>query len=239
VGVASSHDQDKKRMKLSSKLAALDQIYEIYDHFVSELDLACRKSCAHCCTTGVTLTTVEGYKIIQQLEAEEAERWIAKIAQAVKKPHFQLKITTNQLANLCAEGIEPPAEESTDWNPCPFLTDSQCPIYAVRPYGCRCLVSRHDCGKQGYADLDDFVVSVNTVFLQFIEHLDADGCTGNLLDMLGVMAVEENRQSYADGKLECLSAGLIANLPIKVLMIPPEHRTRIQPILQSLRAIRI
>ncbi len=226
-------------MKLSSKLTALRQIYEIYDHFTSGLELACRKSCAHCCTTGVTLTSLEAYKIIQQLDAEGDERWIAKIAQAAKKPHFQLKMTTNQLANVCAAGAEPPAEENTEWNACPFLSDSRCPIYAVRPYGCRCLVSRHDCGKAGYADVDDFVLSVNTVFLQTIEHLDAGGCTGNLLDVLEVMAVKENRQSYADGRLDCRSAGLLANEPMKVLMIPAEHRTRMEPILQSLRDIRV
>jgi len=226
-------------MKLSSKLTTLRQIYEIYDHFTSGLELACRKSCAHGCTTSVTLTSLEAYKIIQQLDAEGDERWIAKIAQAAKKPHFQLKMTTNQLANVCAAGAEPPAEENTECNACPFLSDSRCPIYAVRPYGCRCLVSRHDCGKAGYADVDDFVLSVNTVFLQTIEHLDAGGCTGNLLDVLEVMAVKENRQSYADGRLDCRSAGLLANEPMKVLMIPAEHRTRMEPILQSLRDIRV
>jgi hypothetical protein len=55
-------------MDLNNKLAALDQIYQIYDNFVSGLELACRKYCAHCCTTGVNLTTVEGYKIIKKLE---------------------------------------------------------------------------------------------------------------------------------------------------------------------------
>jgi Fe-S-cluster containining protein len=226
-------------MKLSSNLAALDQIYEIYDHFISGLDLACRKSCAHCCTTAVTLTTVEGYKIIQQLAATGDERWRAKIEQAANQPHFQLKMTTNQLADLCAEGVEPPAEESTDWHPCPLLTDNQCPIYAVRPFGCRCLVSRRDCSKNGYADMDAFVLSVNTVFLQSIEHLDADGCTGNLLDMLGVMASEESRQQYEKNSLNCAKAGMIPNQPLKVLMIPPEHRTKMEPILQSLRNIRV
>ena len=37
---------------LNNKLAALDQIYQIYDNFVSGLELACKKYCAHCCTTG-------------------------------------------------------------------------------------------------------------------------------------------------------------------------------------------
>jgi hypothetical protein len=68
--------------------------------------------------------------------------------------------------------------------------------------------------------------------------MDAGGCTGNLLDMLTVMAVKENRKAYAEGQLNC-HAGLIANQPLKVLMIPPEHRTRMEPILKSLQEIRI
>lgn len=226
-------------MDLNNKLAALDQIYQIYDNFVSELQLACRKQCAHCCTTGVTVTTVEGYKIVKKLESERDSQWIEKIEQASKQPHFQLKITVNQLANICAEGIEPPVEENPEWDMCPFLTDGLCPVYAARPFGCRCLVSRQDCGKQGVADIDDFLLSVNTVFLQTIEHLDMDGCTGNLLDVMKVMANKENRRAYACDKLKCLSAGLIANQPLKILMIPPEHRTKMEPILNSLREVRI
>ena len=226
-------------MDLNNKLAALDQIYQIYDNFVSELELACRKHCAHCCTTGVTVTTVEGYKIVKKLESEGDIQWIEKIEQASKQPHLQLKITTNQLANMCAEGIEPPVEENPGWDPCPFLTDDLCPLYAARAFGCRCLVSRQDCGKEGVADIDDFVLSVNTVFLQTIEHLDMGGCTGNLLDVLAVMATKLNQQAYADGKLRCQAAGLIANQPLKILMIPPEHLTKMESILQSLRNIRI
>jgi Fe-S-cluster containining protein len=225
-------------MNLSSKLSALDQIYAIYDEFVVALDLACRKRCAHCCTTGVTLTTVEGYNIIRKLESEGNTQWIEKIKLAATQPHFQLKITTNQLANMCAEGMEPPVEENTGWNMCPFLTDDLCPLYPARPFGCRCLVSRHDCGKEGFADIDDFVLSVNTVFLQIIEHLDADGCTGNLVDVLQTLASEENRHHYETNTLKC-AGRLISNQLLKVLMIPPEHRTKMESILQSLRKIRI
>ena len=74
--------------------------------------------------------------------------------------------------------------------------------------------------------------------LQTIEHLDADGCSGNLLDVLKVMSGEDNRQAFQQGKLNCESSQLIVNQPLKVLMIPPEHRSRMAPILQSLREIR-
>jgi len=80
---------------------------------------------------------------------------------------------------------------------------------------------------------------VNTLFLQTVEHVDADGCSGNLLDVLEVLASAEKRTAYAEGALHCTGNGLIANRPMQVLMLPPEQRERIEPILSKLRAIRI
>ena len=226
-------------MGAANKLTALENIYRIYDEYADSLELACKKHCAHCCTTSVTLTTIEGYHIIQRLTSETNVDWLKKIVQAAKQPHFQPKITTNQFAQMCAQGIDPPQEEQPASHRCPFLRADLCPLYTARPFGCRCLISRHDCGRHGYADIDDFALSVNTVMLQTIEHLDAEGCSGNLLDVLKVMSGEDNRGAYQRGKLNCASTGLIANQPLKVLMIPPEHRSRMAPILQSLRNIRI
>lgn len=174
-----------------------------------------------------------------ELESNPEVDWIEKIRQAAAQTHFKPKITTNQFANLCAKGLEPPEEESSEWNACPLLSDDLCKIYAARPFGCRCLLSRHDCGAEGYADMDDYVLSVNTVFLQSIEHMDDNGCTGNLLDVLAVMASEENRKTYENKTLTCPTVGLIANQPLNILMIPPEHRTKMEPILKSLQEIRI
>jgi hypothetical protein len=108
----------------------------------------------------------------------------------------------------------------------------------LRPYGCRCLVSRHNCGQTGYAEIDDFVLSVNTVFLQTIEHIDAGGCTGNLVDVLQAMSEDQNRQAYCSSTLHCSANRLIPNQPIQVLMIPPEHRKKMEPILEALRGIK-
>ena len=225
-------------MELSKKLAALEKIYRIYDKFAAALDLACEKYCAHCCTTSVTLTTVEAYKIMMALQSNPPVDWIEKVRRAVAQAHFKPKITTNQLANLCALGIKPPEEENSQWDACPFLSDELCQIYAVRPFGCRCLSSRHDCGATGYADMEDYVLTVNTVFLQSIEHMDDNGCTGNLLDMLEMMSLKENRRAYENRTLKCQAVGLIANQPLNILMIPPEHRTKMEPILRSLQKIR-
>ena len=73
--------------------------------------------------------------------------------------------------------------------------------------------------------------------LQVIEHLDAEGCSGNLIDVLKFMASDDKRQAYEKGDVNCEKNGLIVNWELKVLMIPPEHRERIEPILQQLRAI--
>jgi hypothetical protein len=223
---------------IASKLKILDQIYEIYDRFADSLDLACKKHCDHCCTSGVTLTTLEGYKIIDHLTSDTEADLIRKICSASQIKRWRPQITTNRLARLCADGVEPPEETGNDqWQNCPVLVDHLCPIYELRPFGCRCLVSRRRCGERGYAEIDDFVLSVNTVILQTIEHVDADGCSGNLVDVLETMWSEQNREVYASGKLHCTSNGLIANQPLEVLMIPPEHRARIEPILQELRRI--
>jgi hypothetical protein len=229
----------EKFMEIISKLNILDQIYAVYERFAASLDLACKKYCDHCCTSGVILTTLEGYKIIDSLAPNQKAGIIHTMQTASEIKRFQPRVTTNRLAQLCAEGIEPPEEiESEPWQNCPVLLDHQCPIYALRPFGCRCLVSRHNCGEKGYAEIDDFILSVNTVFLQTIEHVDAEGCSGSLVDVLQTMLNKQNWEAYRNGKLHCTGNGLIANQPLEVLMIPPEHRTKMEPILQDLRQIR-
>ena len=227
-------------MDINSKLTILDQIYAIYDRFAATLDVACKKYCDHCCTSGVTLTTIEGYKIINGLNATDRVDIIQRAQAPCENNRLRPQLTTNRLARLCADGADPPEEtDNLDLDSCSLLSDHQCPIYKLRPYGCRCLVSHHNCGKKGYAEVDDFVLSVNTVFLQTIEHVDADGCTGNLVDVLLAMSVEKNRTAYRNSVLHCSANKLIPNQPLEVLMVPPGHRSEMEPILQELRDIRI
>jgi hypothetical protein len=85
--------------------------------------------------------------------------------------------------------------------------------------------------------MEDFVITVNTVFLQTIEDLDVDGFSGNLIDVLLCLATAENRRAYRAGRLSGKEWRLIPNQPMTVLMIPPEHRRRIRPILDKLRNV--
>jgi hypothetical protein len=225
---------------LEKKIAALDRIYTVYDGYCATLDMACKKHCAHCCTSNVTLTTLEGYKIVDQLMAAGKMDIIDGLKHRAAKTCYRPQVSTNRLAELYAAEAKVPQEEmATDREECSLLVKNVCAIYDLRPFGCRCFVSRRNCAETGYADIDEFTASVNTVFLQTIEHLDADGCSGNLIDVLQVMASDDNRQAYAKNRLKCETKGLIVNWSLKVLMIPPEHRTKMEPILKELRQIKI
>ena len=85
--------------------------------------------------------------------------------------------------------------------------------------------------------MDPFILTVNDVFLQHLEHIDAQGYTGNFVDVMQFLASSDNRQRYASGHLGSPPTGLQANQPVFVLMVPPEHRERIAPLLKEIRSI--
>lgn len=225
-------------MSVEKKLDLLSGIYSIYDEFTQGLDTACRKYCAHCCTTNVSMTTLEGYYLIHNLNSDQRRNLKQALEGEGSAERFQPQLTTNRLADLCRKGEAIPDEGVNQGNQkCPLLSQEMCPVYEFRPFGCRCFVSRIPCGKSGTASVDGFVLSVNTVFLQTIEHLDITGCTGNFIDVLLSLLSAGNRDAYRKNGLECFSAGFVANQPLKVLMVPPEHRERLKPIIAALNTL--
>ena len=227
-------------MDLSAKLTILERLVDIYDRFVVEFDLACEKYCAHCCTANVTMTTLEGYRIISHLEKTNETHRLETIARQSHPDRFMPRVSINRLADICAQDGDPPEEHlNPDAGPCPVLENDACPFYAVRPFGCRCMVSARNCGETGFADMDPFILTVNDVFLQHLEHIDAQGYTGNFADVMQFLEHDENRQNYAAGRLGAAPAGLVANQPVSVLMIPPEYRERIKPLFIQIRSIQV
>ena len=108
-------------MDISTNLKILDRIYAIYDQLAASLDLACKKYCDHCCTSRVTLTTLEGYKIIDRLTADSNTEVIQHIFSASEIKRQRPQLTTNRLAQLCAKGVDPPEEEDNiDLQTCPL-----------------------------------------------------------------------------------------------------------------------
>ncbi|MCG2829846.1 MAG: hypothetical protein L6302_02225 [Desulfobacteraceae bacterium] len=225
-------------MDLYSKLEVLDRIYKIYDAFTDSLELACQRYCSTCCTRNVIITSIEGYKIADHLIENGKSELFKKIKDESYKKRFRPIITTNKIADLCIQGKELPDEEiDSSWGNCPLLINDECPIYMVRPFNCRCMVSKTNCVDK--AEMDPFVLTVNNVFLQYIEHIDQQGFSGNFTDVLLFMESEDNRKNHSMEVLKEIGKDLIKNMPMPLLLVPPEHKQQIKPIINSLQTIKV
>ena len=222
-------------MQLEQRLKVLNKIYGLYDDASKHLDVACKKYCAACCTPNVTMTTLEGYLVADHVISNGQADLFESIQGKRSKNRFKPKITTNRLADLCMKGYDPPEEEKKHSNKsCPVLKDNLCPIYEVRPFGCRCFMSKQDCSKTGYAEVDPFAMTLNTLFMQFIEHIDFKGFSGNFADVLLLMTSKKNQDNYKMDTLNHPGVDFVSNHKIKVLMVPPEHRIKVKPVIDSL-----
>ncbi len=222
-------------MELSDKLDILGQTYDIYETISTRLSVACVRGCAACCTQNVTITTLEGYRIVEHLISTGQLNLFQRLRRSAHQERFQPTVTTNELAALCMQGENLP-EEECDWPraACPFLSNNECLIYSERPFGCRCFFSTQKCEAIAYALVDPFLVTVNTVFLQFIEHIDSRGLFGNMIDVLLFLESETQRKRYEiSANLNHLRV-LSVNRSIQALLVPPEHQSTIKPILQEL-----
>ena len=229
-----------------SRLKALDQLYAVYDQLTGGRPIACKQFCADCCTCNVTLTRLEAARIIAALDEKTKQAIREKLTKPSATPRFIPKITINRLADICMRGGDPPEEEiDPAWGPCPLLENNACPIYDVRPFGCRCMTSFQKCSDTGAADIDDFTLTVNHIFLQTIEHMDKNGYFGNLSDVLADVLADASAGGLTDeAAVQEINTGpnppfLIRNFPLSTLLIPPEQREKIQPILTALRAIKM
>lgn len=224
-------------MNLNSKLSAFNKIYDIYSNFIDGINTACKKYCSLCCTMDVIMTSVEGYKIIQHIISEDKKHLFEKIKDSSALQRFQPCTTINGLAEFCKEEDDLPEEIKTPAGQCPLLINNECSVYPDRPFACRCFISIQNCAENECAIIDNFVLTVNNIFLQVIEHVDQDGFTGNLTDILLFLDSAQNHENLLSSKFINLPSSLINNRSLKILMIPPEHRDQAQPILKALKDI--
>jgi len=223
-------------MDLNSKLKVLEKIYKIYADFSAGLDIACKKRCCLCCTGNVTMTTLEGLKVVEEITAKGNKSLFGRIKES-GKAGFRPRITINEMAQICSEEMDLPEEDYMSDGVCPLLIDQECSVYESRPFGCRCFISNVNCAEGGSAVVDDFAVTVNNIFMQIIEHTDSGRFSGNLADVLQFLESAENRDKLSSGQIRNPPPGLIKNHPLKILMIPPEHREKAEPILDALRKL--
>jgi Fe-S-cluster containining protein len=221
-------------LNLNNKLTVLDKVYKIYDQFMEAYKNVCKRYCADCCTCNLTVTTLEAYHFVENLNSDNKIKILNRLANSPQQ-RFRPTLTFNRIAALYAQGKDVPEEQNNpSWGKCPFLEKLECGYYQFRPFGCRCMVSKKCCSENGYAEMDPMVMTVNDVFMQFIEHLDTGGFSGNFTDVLNLLTDEKNRELYKQNELQGEYSHLISNMPITVLLVPPEHRKKIEPFLYVL-----
>ena len=226
-------------MNLQTKLNVLKEIYKIYDNYAGTLNLKKKKKCAHCCTRNVAMTSVEGQRLLLNIPADKKENLLEKVRSELENKRYVPKVTTNQFADICMRGEEPPEEDiDQSLKACPLLEDGECSVYDERPFECRSFISTKNCSENGYADIDNFSMTVNTVFKQYIEHIDENGFSGNLSDVF-LFLDSRMSNSAPDQNITLEDHQLIKNQKMNVLMVEPEHQAKIQDIIDEIRAIRV
>lgn len=220
---------------INKKTIAYHHICNVFDEYVASLQPACRPGCAVCCTINVTMTALEGYLIAETLAQTGHADVLESLEHHPSRQRFIPQYTLNQLAEMIAREESVPEEIiDPEWGSCPLLNENNCPIYDVRPFACRCLVSEKKCGDGGYALMSPSTVAVNQVMLQYIEHVDLQGFTGNMTDVLRYMRSAENRRRYRDGLLPDNRYPFIRNHPARHLLIEPACKETIAPLLAAL-----
>ncbi len=226
-------------MHLKLRQEILTKIYQLYDDFIKDYELACKIKCSACCTLNVQLTGLEAYRVWEQINSEKRPNVQEKLVAISKEERFQPQVSTNQMADLCAAGKELPDDGVEPiWSSCPLLEDKVCTVYENRPFECRSFCSKVNCEEEGMADMDRLVMTVNNVFKQYIEHIDSFGVSGNLTDMLLYLNETKNQEIYLASEQEAKNP-MIANHPAKILLIPEEHEEKMESIVEALQKIKI
>ncbi|MBW2318870.1 MAG: hypothetical protein JRF24_09370 [Deltaproteobacteria bacterium] len=223
-------------------LDILDKIYGIYDDYSKNLPVTCKLSCCLCCTQDVTITTLEGRRILKHPALSHDKNLLNLVLRCQDHPESQSPISTNAFARLCLQGQEFPQEnQDIGQKTCIFLSRRQCLIYDDRPFGCRSFFSTQPCQEGGSAVVDPFLISINSIFLQFIEDIDEGGFFGPINNVLSFLAAQDpyRHGAHRGDPESCYHRQhLTGNIAMPAIMIPPEHEERIEPILKQLKAIR-
>lgn len=221
---------------MNIRFKTLDIIYQIHATQMAEEKLTCAKGCATCCTRNVTLTTLEGRRLYDWISSA-APHLMDHLKKNAHAPRQIPTYTVNGLTDMCMAGDEVPEEPSDpEWGACPLLSnEGLCEVYEARPFACRSMVSKSPCATSGFAEMEDLTLTINNALMQYIEHTDDKGLTGNLTDILLLLEEEANREAHEGETLTPPNALFVANRPAQVLMVPPPHREAVGKIMQAIQ----
>jgi len=207
--------------------SVLKKLHEVYAQWVSRYPLACQKGCSACCTRSVTMTGLEGEAIVEFFSKKGQEKELQGLLAATEAATNDRLMTTNQFARICLEQKELVEDEQGAWNfePCIFLADTICTIYEVRPFGCRSFGSRVKCAAGRAAEVTPLYLTVNTVLMQIIEHLDSNGGHwGYMVDILKCQTGQSAGQ------------GVVAAQSLPGFLVEPAEEKAVSRLLSKLYA---
>ncbi len=204
-----------------NNIDALEAVYRFHDSLTARFGLVCTGGCATCCSVNVTMTSLEG-DYLRRAEVLQEPDLVKRLGRAADRPYFRPHLTTNELAQACFLRRDAPVETGEHGEgTCPLLDRSgHCTVYDHRPFACRAMVSLERCVGQGEAVMPPFLFTLNLALCQVIEHLDRDGVSGNMLDLL---TDHWNRS--------------VPNRPLPGFLVPPEERLRFARVLDELKKV--
>jgi Fe-S-cluster containining protein len=206
----------------------LAAIYSFYDHFIKSFSMVCKPGCHVCCTVNIVATSLEAGHLLCSSSFDDLD--LKKLlSSATTGPVYRPSLSTNQIADFCLRQEEIPSDRVEHGEGvCPFLDqEGLCGVYENRPFACRAMSSREVCQHGGEADMEPFLVTVNLAIYQIIEHLDKEGVSGNLLDVLSELV---NNQSVSTGTVN----GLISNRAFPGFLVSPNEQGRFRAFMRRL-----
>lgn len=216
----------------------VEKIYAIFAGWSSVMHFQCKEGCAFCCTRNVTITALEGQRIIAFSLNQKPAGWLADRLSDLPPVRPAAQTTNEFIKETFANGqSSQPLEHSA--TPCPFLDDDRCSVYSVRPFSCRCFFSTSHCGDSGSATVPDSHLYGSMAVMQIIEHLGQFEIWGNMTDVL--MAILDNSshhrnssQSPSGDRMSQSRHNVRLAQPLPGFIIPEKEKEEVNILLRLL-----
>ena len=219
----------------------LETIYKEFENWSSTQNFCCRKGCSTCCTQNVTITALEGERILDYCIRENLRSWLLSKLEHLESHGKPLQTTNEYVLSIFQdkeehEGLTPPK------GVCPFLEKGRCTIYPVRPFSCRCFASETICRENEAATVAEHYFYGSTIAMQLIEHLGQFERWGYMTDILVSLIHSKNYEAFISNdsfELQDSSKHIRTAQPIPGLYIPPEYEQLINPLLRAIFDTRV
>lgn len=219
----------------------LETIYSVFENWSSTQSFCCRKGCSTCCSGNVTITSLEGTRILEYCISVNRRAWLLERLKKSKSPGNPQQ-TTNEYVLANIQGSEVNQSTNPARGRCPFLEGNCCAIYPVRPFSCRCFASETLCDDHESATVTDPYLYGSIVAMQLIEHLGQFEQWGYMTDVL--LNQIQSKKYDAFNSDDCCNAQNPSNnlrvaQPLPGYYLPPEYEQQITPLLRAIFDTRI